>query len=88
MITAQFSAPPGELAVTTAMIIFGGTVGVAIFGAILTSGLKSRLDPELAAIASAGVVEIYRQSIDIQLMIVKAYTESLRVVFVSVVPVR
>lgn len=91
VIVTQFFSKKSEIAITTSTVTFtrtmGGVVGVTIFGAILNSVLKSKLPEALNAAAKAGSIAVKQLPPAAQHTILIEYNSTLRIVFVSAVPV-
>jgi len=91
VIVIQASVQRNELAITTATQSFlrtmGGSIGVTIFGTVLTNKLSGALSSSLYATAQGGYDVIKMASQEDQNTIFDAYCKALDWVFYSAVPV-
>ena len=97
ILVAQNDAPAADLGIVTATVNFtrtlGGSIGTAVFGAVMASGLTSRLRrtlPEGADVDPAAVQgtpqAILSMESDIRDAVVAAFSGSVSTVFVASVP--
>ncbi|MDH2428630.1 MDR family MFS transporter [Sphaerisporangium sp. TRM90804] len=99
ILAAQNAAPPRDMAVTTSGVTFfrslGGAVGVAALGAVLTNRVRDEMARMLAAAHTAappgeiplGTPEaIHALPPELRHIVVQAFAEAMRTVFLACVP--
>jgi len=91
LLITQLSVENHEMAIATSTVAFvrtmGGVLGVAVFGAILNTGLKNNLSEQLSELATAGHATFSTLPAAQLSQLLTGYCDALQLVFISAVPV-